>query len=179
MSTNTEIQLSRKLNRWAWIVSIVVFLLVVSMREFKIQTAVDFTFLPAIYSVLNALTAILLLLGYYFIRVRKNMKQHRLVMQIAIVSSALFLLLYVLYHVTTPDTLYCGEGGMRTIYFILLISHIILAATILPFILMTYIRAYTNQFIKHKRMAKWVWPLWLYVAITGPLVYLMLMPCYP
>ncbi len=178
MSTAKDLETSRNLTRWAWIVSLVVFLLVVSMRRFKIQTSIDFTMLPAIYSGLNVITALLLIIAYYFIRVKKNMARHRAAMQFAIVCSTLFLLLYVLYHITTQETLYCGEGVIRILYFVILISHIILAATILPFILMTYIRAYTNQFVKHKRMARWVWPLWLYVAITGPLVYVFLLPCH-
>lgn len=178
MSTARDLETSKKLTRWAWIVSLVVFLLVVSMRRFKVQTSVDFSILPAIYSGLNVVTALLLILAYYFIRVKKNMARHRAVMQYAIISSALFLLLYVLYHITTQETLYCGEGLVRILYFVILISHIILAATILPFILMTYIRAYTNQFARHKKMARWVWPLWLYVAITGPLVYVLLLPCH-
>lgn len=178
MSKASDLETARKLTKWAWIVSLVVFLLVVSMRRFKIQTDIDFSALPAIYSGLNVMTAILLVLAYYFIRVKKNIIRHRAVMQSAIICSALFLLLYVLYHITTQETLYCGEGTIRILYFVILISHIILAATILPFILLTYIRAYTNQFAKHKRMARWVWPLWLYVAITGPLVYMFLLPCH-
>ncbi len=168
----------RKLNRWAWFVSMVVFLLVVVMRRFKIETNIDFTYLPAIYSTINAITFVLLLIGFYLIRFRRDQISHQRVMSAAMVASGLFLLLYVLYHMTTPETSFCGEGPSRAIYFMVLISHIVLAAVILPFILFTYIRAYTKQFQRHKKLARWVWPLWLYVAASGPIIYLMLRPCY-
>ena len=99
-------------------------------------------------------------------------------MQIAILGSALFLILYVLYHFTSTETSYCGEGNWRYVYFFILITHIVLAAVILPFILFTYIRAYIGDFSRHKKLAKRVWPLWVYVSMTGPIVYLMLRPCY-
>jgi putative membrane protein len=94
------------------------------------------------------------------------------------VCSALFLISYVLYHFTTPETRYGGQGTMRAIYFFFLITHVVLAAVTLPFILLTFTRAYTNQFERHKKMARWVFPLWLYVAVTGPICYLMLRPYY-
>lgn len=172
-----NIELSRKLNRWAWFISIVVFIVVVSMRRIKIDTAIDFSFLPAVYSSLNGLAALVLIAALLAIK-KGNASLHRKLMTTALIISALFLLGYVLYHTTTPETLYCGSGSIRYIYFFLLISHIVLAAVILPFILFTYIRAYTNQFEKHVKMAKWVFPLWLYVAVTGPILYIMLSPCY-
>ncbi len=172
-----NLKLEKQLNRFAWIVSIAVFLLVVLMRKVKIDTDIDFTFLPPLYSMLNALTAMFLVVAVVFIK-RGMANQHRQVMTLALVTSVLFLLCYVIYHITTPETLYCGVGAIRYFYFFLLITHIILAAVILPFILFTYIRAYTNQFQRHKAMARWVFPLWLYVAVTGPVIYLMLRPCY-
>lgn len=178
MSDEDARERGRKLNRWAWVISVTVFLLVLLMRRYKIDTEIDFSFLPAVYSSINIVTALLLLAAFYFIRVRKNMQAHRQTMQLAVLCSGVFLLLYVVYHFTTAETHYCGVGTWRIVYFVLLISHIILAATILPFILLTYIRGITSQFKRHKRMARWVWPLWLYVAVSGPLVYLMLRPCY-
>jgi putative membrane protein len=172
-----NIELEKKLNKFAWIASGAVFLLVVLMRKIKIDTTIDFSFLPAFYSSLNALTAIFLIAALVFIK--KGMaNQHRKMMSTAMLTSIFFLLCYVVYHITTPETTYCGIGPIRYFYFFLLISHIILAAVILPFILFTFIRAYTNQFQRHKAMARWVFPLWLYVAITGPVLYWMLMPCY-
>ena len=177
MNIKKKLALAKKLNIAAIIVSIVVFILVLLMRRIKIDLGVDFSFLPAVYSILNTITAILLLIALYFVKQRK-IKQHKLFMLTAVISSVLFLLLYVLYHFTTPETSFCKEGGIRVVYFVLLISHIFLAALILPFILFTLIRALTDQFEKHKKMARWVFPLWLYVAITGPVIYLMLYPCY-
>lgn len=169
--------LEKKLNRASWLISAVVFLVVVFMRRIRIETSIDFSFLPPLYSALNGLTAVLLIGALVFIK-RGMAHWHRKVMTMALMTSFLFLICYVLYHITTPETSYCGAGGIRYFYFFLLISHIVLAAVILPFILFTYIRAYTNQFDKHKSMARWVFPLWLYVAITGPVIYLMLQPCY-
>lgn len=169
----------KKYNRIAWIVSALVFVLVLLMRRYKIDTDIDFSFLPPIYSAINAVTFLVLLAALYFIKVKKNMVAHRRAMLSAVILSALFLLMYVVYHFTSEETVFCKEGGIRYIYFFLLITHIILAAVILPFILMTYIRAYTGQYQRHKQMARWVWPLWAYVALTGPMVYLMLYSCYP
>ena len=172
-----NVALASKLNKWAWVASALVFLLVVSMRRIKIPTDIDFTFLPPLYSGTNALVAVILICGLIFIK-KGRVEQHRKAMTVAMLLSAIFLVMYVIYHVTTPETKYCGIGLIRNLYFFLLISHIILAAVILPFILFTYIRAYTNQFEKHVKLAKWVFPLWLYVAATGPILYLMLRPCY-
>ena len=170
-------ELEKKLNRLAWFISIAVFLVVVSMRRIKIDTSIDFSFLPPLHSTLNGLAAIVLVGAVMAIK-KGNAVLHRKLMTTALILSSLFLLSYVIYHLTTPETLYCGEGSIRLVYFFLLITHIVLAAVILPFILFTYIRAFTNQFERHKKMAKWVFPLWLYVAITGPVLYLMLSPCY-
>lgn len=172
-----NVELEKKLNKIAWVVSILVFVIVVSMRRIKIDIPIDFTWLPPFYSGINALVAILLV--WALVAIKKNSAAlHRKLMTTAMLFSGLFLLCYVVYHITTPETKYCMEGNIRYVYFFLLITHIVLAAGILPFILFTYIRAYTNQFDKHVRLAKWVFPFWLYVAITGPVLYLMLGPCY-
>ncbi|MCL4109855.1 UNVERIFIED_CONTAM: hypothetical protein GTU68_028764 [Idotea baltica] len=147
------------------------------MRRIKLDVGIDFSFLPPVHSSLNAITAVLLIIAFILIK-QKKISAHRNVMFAAVVTSALFLLSYVLYHITTPETSFCKEGTIRIVYFILLISHVILAGVIFPFILFTLIRGFTMQVEKHKRMARWVFPLWLYVAITGPVLYLMLRPCY-
>lgn len=172
-----NIALAKKLNKLAWVITVVVLILVGMMRRVKIDTSIDFSFLPPLHSSLNALTAVILVIALVKIK-QGNVEAHRKWMMTAVGTSLLFLLSYVAYHFTTPETLYCGEGSIRIVYFILLISHVVLAAVIFPFILFTFIRAYTNQFDKHRKMAKWVYPLWLYVAVTGPVVYLMLRPCY-
>ncbi|HAD15023.1 MAG TPA: DUF420 domain-containing protein [Saprospirales bacterium] len=172
-----NIALEKKLNKWAYVVSAAVLLLVGLMRQYKFDLGVDFRFLPPFHASLNAVTAIILLIAFWHIK-NGRVEQHRKAIYLAMATSALFLLSYVLYHFTTPETKYGGEGTMRMIYFFLLITHVILAAVILPFVLFTFTRAYTNQFERHKKMARWVFPLWLYVAITGPICYLMLKPYY-
>jgi putative membrane protein len=172
-----NIALEKKLNRVAWATTAVVLLLVTFMHRIHFETGIDFSFLPAVYSTLNALTALILLAGLYFIK-NKQREKHEKAMTLAMISSLLFLLGYVLYHVTNADTKFLGEGWIRPVYFSLLITHIILAAVIFPFILFTYIRAFTGQFDRHKRLARWVYWFWLYVAVTGPVLYLMIKPYY-
>ncbi|GAA5220496.1 DUF420 domain-containing protein [Membranihabitans marinus] len=170
-------KLEKKLNIASILISAVVLLLVVLMRRVKIDVGVDFSFLPPLHAILNSAAAIALILALSAIK-KKNAALHQRYIYWAIGFSVVFLLSYVLYHFTTPETLYCKEGSIRYVYFFLLITHVVLAAFILPFILLTFTRAYTEQFERHKKMARWVFPLWLYVAITGPVVYLMLAPCY-
>lgn len=171
-------RLEKRLNVVAYVVSVVVLLLVGMMRRVdKLDLGVDFSFLPPFHATLNGLVAIVLVFAYFFIR-KKQIEAHRRSIYIAMVLSGLFLLSYVLYHFTTEETRFGGTGVERTVYFFFLITHVVLAGLILPFILLTFNRAYTNQFDRHKRMARWVFPLWLYVAITGPICYLMLRPYY-
>lgn len=169
--------LEKKLNTAAYVVSAAVLLLVGLMRRVKIDLGIDFGFLPPLHATLNALTAFILVLALYFIR-RKQVERHRRAIYAAMVCSALFLVSYVLYHFTTPETRFGGQGWVRGVYFFLLITHVVLAAVTLPFILFTFNRAYTGQYERHRRMARWVFPLWLYVAVTGPVCYLMLRPYY-
>ena len=172
-----NIQLAKKLNIAATIISVFVILLVGVMRRIHIETNMDFSFLPPFHATLNGLAALALVAALYFIK-NKNIKAHRQSIYVAMGLSVLFLLSYVIYHFTTEATRFGGEGTIRYIYFFFLITHVILAAVILPFILFTFIRAYTGQIEKHRKMAKWVYPLWLYVAVTGPICYLMLRPYY-
>lgn len=188
-----NLQLEKKLNVAAWIITVAVLGLVGLMRRVKITMpeGVDLGFLPPFHATLNALTALVLLVALYFIKQQK-VQQHRNAIYVAIVLSVLFLLSYVTYHFTTPETLFgdsnhdgvvsevekAAVSGTRPFYLVLLLSHITLAAGIFPFILFTFIRAYTNQIERHRKMARWVFPLWLYVAITGPICYFMLIPYY-
>ncbi len=171
--------LAKKLNIAAWITTVIVLALVGVMRipTMKIDLGIDFTFLPPIHAALNTLTAIALIMAFYFVK-QKNIAAHQKCNYWALGFSALFFVFYVLYHFTTSETLYCKQGTIRSIYFFMLISHIVLAGGVFPFVLFTFIRAYTGQIEKHRRMAKWVFPIWLYVAITGPIVYFMLQACY-
>ncbi len=170
--------LEKRLNGWAILISVVVLVLVGLMRRVKIDLGIDFSFLPAIHATLNAATAIILLFAYYFIR-NKNVLAHRRSIYAAMACSAVFLVSYVLYHFTTPETKFGGVGAVRYVYFFFLITHVVLAGLILPFILLTFNRAYTGQYTRHRKWARWVFPIWLYVAVTGPICYLMLQPYYP
>lgn len=194
MSQTANLPLAKKLNTLAWIATGAVLILVALMREVKIPVpeGVSFSWLPPIYSSLNALTAVALVVALVFIK-QKKVEQHRKTIYFALACSVLFLLAYVLYHFTTPATLFgdadhngvlsaaerTAVAGIRPFYLVLLLSHISLAALSLPFILFTFIRAYTGQYQRHRKMARWVFPIWLYVAITGPVCYFMLMPYYP
>ncbi|MDZ7878281.1 MAG: DUF420 domain-containing protein [Saprospiraceae bacterium] len=171
-----KLKLAKKLNIYAVVISAAVIILVASMRKIHVQLGIDFSFLPAIYSTTNALAAVFLVRALLFIK-QKRIAEHKQMVTIALSLSAAFLLMYVLYHITTPEIKYCGEGSIRTLYFSLLISHVVLAAVSFPFILFTFIRGYTMQVERHKAMAKYVFWVWLYVSITGPIIYLMLRPC--
>jgi putative membrane protein len=171
-----NLKLAKQLNKYAIIVSAAVLILVASMRKIHIDLGIDFSFLPAIYSATNALVAVFLVRALLFIK-QKRIAEHKQMVTIALSLSAAFLLMYVLYHVTTSEIKYCGEGAIRTLYFAILITHVVLAAVSFPFILFTFIRGFTMQVERHKAMAKYVFWVWLYVSVTGPIVYLMLRPC--
>jgi putative membrane protein len=166
----------KRLNTIAWIITIVIWLLVGVMRRYKFDVNYDLGFLAGINALCNTGVSIALLIALYFIR-RKRIEQHRRSIYVAMVLSACFLLSYVTYHFTTPEVPFCKEGLMRIVYYIVLFSHIVIAGLSLPFILLTFIRGYVRDDVRHKRMARWVYPFWLYVALTGPLVYLLLLPC--
>lgn len=188
-----NIVLAKKLNRWAWIISGIVLALVLVMRRVKIPlpNGMDFSFLPPFHAMVNGVTALILLAAFIAIK-NKRVELHRKLVFTALGLSLLFLLSYVAYHFTTPETIYGdfnGDGILedeerlavgkdRVVYLALLLSHILLAAFSLPFILLTFIRAYTQQFDAHKKMARWVFPIWFYVAATGPICYLLLLPYY-
>ena len=135
-------------------------------------------FLPALNAMLNATSGILLVIGYVFIR-RRKIRAHRACMISALVSSSLFLISYLTYHYHAGTTRFAGTGAARTIYFIILTTHTILAALIVPFVLVTVTRALRGHFERHRRVARWTLPMWLYVSVTGVIVYLMLYRWFP
>lgn len=137
----------------------------------------DFSFLPPIYATLNGITALLLIGAVVAIK-RKNRKLHEALMKTCIVLSGAFLVMYVLYHMTSDSTPFGGEGLIRTVYFSILISHIILSVAVVPMVLFTFSRALSGNFERHRALAKFTFPIWLYVAVTGVIVYIMISPYY-
>ena len=131
------------------------------------------TDLPALNATLNAISFVFLLTGYVFIR-RGQRDKHRLCMIGALVMSALFLTSYVIYHLNVGSVPFRGTGWIRTVYFAVLVPHVILAAAIVPLVILTVSRALSKRFDRHRAIARWTLPLWMYVSITGVIVYLML-----
>ncbi|MEQ1587996.1 MAG: DUF420 domain-containing protein [Cyclobacteriaceae bacterium] len=158
------------------VLSVVLPLAVAILFKVKIP-GYDLSFLPPIYASINGLTAILLVVAVVAIKNQKR-KLHENLMKTCIGLSAAFLVMYVLYHMTSDSTPYGGVGPMRIVYYVILISHILLSVAVVPFVLFTFSRALSGNFERHKALAKFTFPIWLYVAITGVLVYLMISPYY-
>jgi uncharacterized membrane protein YozB (DUF420 family) len=139
---------------------------------------VTFSDLPAVNASLNGLSAVLLSFGFYFIR-RKNVPAHHRCMLSAVVTSTLFLVCYVVYHAKAGGTVFKNPAWFRWIYIPLLISHVFLAIAIVPMVIITLNRALRERFDKHKKIARWTWPLWMYVSVTGVLIYFLLYQIFP
>ncbi|HZH92271.1 MAG TPA: DUF420 domain-containing protein [Pyrinomonadaceae bacterium] len=139
----------------------------------------DYSILPHINALLNATSGLLLLAGFYFITRRRNIKAHLRAMTSAVIVSCIFLVSYLVYHFNHGSTRFTGQGYIRPVYFFILLTHTILAVIIVPLILVTLWRAWRGDFIRHRRIARWTFPLWLYVSATGVVVYLMLYQIYP
>jgi uncharacterized membrane protein YozB (DUF420 family) len=129
--------------------------------------------LPSFNAALNSLSAILLIAGYLFIKSR-NIKAHRACMLAAFASSILFLISYLVYHYQVGSVPFKGQGGIRLVYFTILLTHTVLAITVVPLALVTLFRALKERFDRHRRIARWTFPIWLYVSVTGVVVYWML-----
>lgn len=173
--------LGKKLKIGTWVLTVAVWLLVGAMRrpeKFPLPEGVSLGFLPPIHAGLNSLVALFLVLALVMIK-RGSVRWHVRFIGAAMFCSGTFLLCYVAYHFTTPETKFGGSGVTFVVYVVLLISHIVLAAASLPFILLTWVYGYTNQFQRHRTLAKWVFPVWMFVAVTGPICYFMLRPYYP
>lgn len=158
------------------VLSVVLPLAVAILFKVKIP-GYDLSFLPPIYASINGLTAILLVVAVIAIKNQRR-KLHENLMKTCIGLSAAFLVMYVLYHMTSDSTPYGGEGPMRIVYYFILISHILLSVAVVPIVLFTFSRALSGNFERHKALAKFTFPIWLYVAITGVIVYLMISPYY-
>ena len=135
------------------------------------------TDLPALNATLNATSAVLLTIGYVFIR-RGHIRRHRAMMISACIVSTLFLISYVIYHANVGSKPFHGRGPIRIVYFTILLTHVVLAAAIVPLVLVTLLRGLRSRFDAHVRIARWTFPLWLYVSVTGVIVYLMLYQIY-
>lgn len=161
------------------IFSFVVFAAVVILGRVKLEVDLGFDvhIFAAINAVINSAIAVLLIAALWAVKVKKYLL-HKQMMMTALLLSVLFLVSYIAHHLLAGDTKFGGEGAIRTVYYVILITHIFLAAIILPFILYTAYRALTAEYATHKKLAKYTWPLWLYVAITGPVVYWMISPYY-
>ena len=133
--------------------------------------------LATVNASLNAIAAVFLGAGFYFIR-RRQIAAHRICMLIAFAVSVVFLVCYVAYHIQVGDVRFQGRGAVRPVYFTILISHIILAVTTVPLAIMTLSRALRSRFDQHRRIARWTWPIWMYVSVTGVIVYLMVYHIY-
>ncbi len=158
-------------------VCLLVLILILSPQLIVIE-GLDVSPLPRAHAVINGATAILLLLGYRFIR-RGEIGWHRIAMVAAFGLSCIFLLSYLVYHSQAPEARFGGGGAVRALYFGVLVTHIVLASIVLPLALYTVARALREEFPRHRRVARWTLPVWLYVAVTGVIVYLMMAPYYP
>lgn len=167
----------KKYKRLITIVSIVVPMVVAILSQVKISNATPLTFLPPIYATINGITAVLLVFSVIAIK-KGNKKRHELLNTTAIICSVLFLVMYIAYHVTSDPTSFRGEGIIKYIYYFILFTHVILSIIIIPFVLFTFMRARLGNFPAHKKLAKITFPLWLYVAVTGVVVYIMISPYY-
>ncbi len=180
MSTGSKPWISDK--SFFWLVtgiSIAVLSVVVMLRFLPEEWRPAFYFakqLPKVNAIINTLVSICLIMGYYAIRVRKNKPRHQFFMLSSFILSSLFLVSYVLYHYTSKHVEYGGDGVLKIFYLTILASHIILAAIILPLVLYTLYWTSIGRFDKHKRWARITFPIWLYVSITGVLVYLLISP---
>jgi len=166
-----------KFTPYIWLISIVIPVVVAILFTVRIPNVVSLSFLPPIYATVNGITTVILLLALKAIK-SKNINLHKNLMKTAIALSLAFLLMYVAYHMTSDSTPYGGEGFIRYVYFFILISHIILSIGIIPMVLFTYVRSFNRQFEDHKKIARYTFPIWLYVAVTGVIVYFMISPYY-
>jgi putative membrane protein len=156
------------------IASVLIPLVVIVLFRVKIP-GVDFSFLPPIYATINGFTAILLVAALIAIKNQKR-KLHENIIKVCMLLSLLFLGLYVAYHMTSDSTAYLGE--QKTLYYTILISHILLSVVVVPVVLFTYLFAWQGNFVRHKKWTRITWPLWFYVATTGVIVYWMISPYY-
>jgi len=168
--------IEKKYNKIIIALSVVIPVAVAILFTVKIE-GYDFSFLPPIYASINGLTAVLLVAALMAIK-NKKVGLHEKLMKVCIGLSACFLLMYVAYHMTSESTSFGGEGMIRNVYFFILITHILLSIAVIPLVLFTFVKALAQRFDKHKKLARITFPIWLYVAVTGVVVYIMISPYY-
>lgn len=171
----------KKYSKWIWLLSIVIPIVVAILFTVNLQKlgydVKPLTFLPPIYAAINGITAVLLFWAVAAIK-KGNKALHERLIKLCIACSLAFLAMYVAYHMTSIETKYGGEGILRPIYFFILITHILLSIIIIPFVLFTFVRGISGSYERHKKLARITYPMWLYVAVTGVIVYLMISPYY-
>lgn len=174
-------ELEQKYTKWIWILSIAIPIVVAILFGVNLQKlgydVKPLSFLPPIYATINGITAVLLVWAVAAIK-KGNKALHERLIKLCIACSIAFLAMYVAYHMTSIETKYGGEGFMRYVYFFILISHILLSIIIIPFVLVTFVRGISGSYQRHKKLARITYPMWLYVAVTGVIVYLMISPYY-
>lgn len=187
----SSVKKNKRLRQLIVLLSIIIPLAVAALFGIRIE-GIDLSFLPGIYATINGITAVLLVVALILVK-QKKFKLHETVIKICMVLSVLFLLCYVAYHMTSDPTKYGdvnGDGelsdieqltasaGMRMTYFILLITHIALSVIVIPMVLYSYLFAMEENFNRHRKLVKYAWPVWFYVAASGVVVYLMISPYY-
>ncbi len=173
--------IEQKYNKWIILLSVAIPVIVavlfkVKLKDFGVDVA-PLSFLPPIYATVNGITAFLLV-GAVFAIKNGNRKRHEFLMKCAIGCSIVFLVMYVAYHMTSESTKFGGVGAIKYVYLFILITHIILSIVVIPLVLVTYVRALASKFDKHRKIARITFPIWLYVAVTGVIVYVMIAPYY-
>ncbi|MDB4014946.1 DUF420 domain-containing protein [Flavobacteriaceae bacterium] len=166
-----------KYKNWIILVSIAIPVVVAFLFRIRLENVKSLSFLPPIYAAVNGYTAIILLVALWAIKNRK-INLHEQMMKTAIGLSLAFLIMYVAYHITSDPTPFGGEGAIKTVYYIILISHIVLSVAIIPLVLISFVRGISQQFTQHRKIARITFPIWLYVTITGVIVYYMISPYY-
>jgi len=171
----------RKYKKWIVTLSIVIPLAVAALFGINLKElgydVEPLTFLPPIYATINGITAVLLFIAVAAVK-RGNRKLHENLIKVCMGCSVAFLLMYVAYHMTSESTPYGGEGVIRYVYFFILFTHIVLSVIIIPFVLFTFVRGIAGAYERHKKLARITYPMWLYVAVTGVIVYVMISPYY-
>jgi putative membrane protein len=178
MENNT---IEKKYNKWIVLLSVLIPVVVAVLFKIKLKdlgfNVSPLPILPPIYATINGITAVLLISAVLAIK-KGNKQLHKKLMKTAIACSLVFLVLYIAYHMTTDSTKFGGSGAIKYVYYFILLSHITLSIATIPLVLITYVRALAEKFDKHKKIAKITFPIWLYVAVTGVIVYLMIAPYY-